>query len=237
MGLPFVDTPELWLTDCASDCGEVGKESGPECAEGQVSRSWGPPQSSALPHESWLTEVRRIKVYQKVISDREILLQNQTALYAQAYQCGIPPDSAELRDNPSIRLVQHNLAVNSLYLQQIEARLVTNETTFLQQVQALKVEMMSMDPECLAVNAALAAWPTGEIPKIVGSAKREGAQEQSGEGSALLSKTNNHNTTQMSAWNLLDRPRSARDVPRSRQNPTLKWAGPKGQTRSGKNQV
>ena len=175
--------------------------------------------------------------YKKVMSERENLLQNQTALYAQAYQCGIPLDSAELRDNPSIRLVQHNLAVNSLCLQQIEARLVTNETTFLQQVQALKVEIMSMDPECLAVNAALAAWPTGESPKIIGSAKREGAQEQSGEGSALLSKTNNHNTTKVSAGNLLDRPRSARDVPRSRQNPTLKWAGPKGQTRSGKNQV
>ena len=137
--------------------------------------------------------------YKKVMLDREILLYDQTAFHAQAYQCGIPLDSAQFRDNPAIRLVQQNLAVNSFYLQQIEARRVTNETIFLQQVQALKAEIISIDPECLAVNAALAAWPSDEIPKIIGSAKREGAQEQSGEGSALLSKTNNHNATRAKA--------------------------------------
>ena len=123
------------------------------------------------------------------------------ALQCQALAADIGTYSPQALHHPALIEIENKIATCRAIVQASETVRKAREIQFLQDVQLVKIKIMLKDPESLAVNAALATWPEDEIPKIVGfgSAKREGAQEQSGEGSALLSKTNNHNATRAKA--------------------------------------
>ena len=143
------------------------------------------------------------------------------ALQSQALAAGIEPHSAQILQHPDLIEIQNQMTNISTSIQTCEKDKTARELKFFHDTQLVKQKIMAQDLECLAVNAALESWPTDQIPKLIrfGTAKREGAQEQSGEGSAILSKTNNHNTNKQPTRN-----------PKLRNKkvfPNSKWVGPK----------
>ena len=122
--------------------------------------------------------------------------QNALANYqSQATAMGVTAE--QVSSHPHIIKIRnrYNLVRQQLEFQkQIQT---VQEKQWLETIQPLKMQIMAQDSECQAIQSALESWFIGANASVRtrewAKTKREGAQDQSGEGSALLSKTNNHN--------------------------------------------
>ena len=181
------------------------------------------------------------------LRSQQLALSQEYQRVSYYYQSqGLPP--VQVQNQSEIIAIQHNFNSITQQLDQVYGNRAAEEVEWTKMIQPQKQQLLSQDPECLAIKVALEAWPgcseipttemfsagtklegAQEIPKIIGKAKREGAQEQSGEGSALLSKTNNHNT-EASAGKTFDQAKHKRNQ-RQHKFPNLKGAGPKGPAR------